>query len=164
MKKILSLFTIAVFALGCAGTNTSYMTASGELDYGDFTSQTLTTNAWNALGAGDYAVAIKYTEKVAEMYEEQAHEMQALLKAQPPSSAKKSPEEIHANWALNDVGTSYFIRGEALLQLERKDEALAAYRAVVDQFNLAQCWDPKGWFWSPAEVASKKITILANDF
>ena len=164
MKKLLSLLTIAIFAVGCAGTGGPTPTASGELDYGDYTSETLTTNAWNALNAGHYETAIKYTEKVTELYEEQAREMQAFVKAQPPSRSEKSPEEIHANWALNDVGTSYFIRGEALVQLERKDEALAAYRAVADQFSLAQCWDPKGWFWSPAEVASKKITILANDF
>lgn len=164
MKKLLALVTVAVFAIGCASTNSPKMDAAGALDYGDYSSQTLTSNAWDALNAGNYSIAIKYTEKCAELYEEKAREMQAFMKAQPATRAKKSPEAIHANWALNDVGTSYFIRAEALLRLDRKDEALAAYKVVKDQFYLAQTWDPKGWFWSPAEAAAKKVAMLTNDF
>ncbi len=164
MKKLLTLLTVALFAIGCASTNSPKTNAAGELDYGDYSSQTLTTNAWDALNAGDYSTAIKYTEKCTELYEEEAKEMQAFMKTQPASRSKKSPEAVHANWALNDVGTSYFIRAEALLQLDRKDEALAAYKVVKEQFSLAQTWDPKGWFWSPAEVAARKVAILSNDF
>ncbi len=86
------------------------------------------------------------------------------MKTQPPSRSNENPDAVHAYWALNDVGTSYFIRGEALLKLDKKDEALAAYKAVMNQFNYAQTWDPKGWFWSPAEAASKKVAMLSNDF
>ncbi len=164
MKKLTTLLTVAVFVIGCASSKAPKQVAAGELDYGDFTSQTLTTNAWNALNAGSYAIAIKYTEKCVELYAEKAKEMQAVMKAQPPSRSKKTADAVHAFWALNDVGTSYFIRGEALVKLDKKAEAVAAYRVVMDQFNYAQTWDPKGWFWSPAEAASKKVTMLSNDF
>ena len=164
MKKLFTLLTVAVFVIGCASTKAPNQAATGELDYGDYTSETLTTSAWNALNAGRYETAIKYTEKCVELYEEKAREMQAYMKAQPPSRSNKSPEAVHAYWALNDVGTSYFIRGEALLKLDKKAEAMAAFKAVMDQFSYAQTWDPKGWFWSPAEAASKKVTLLSNDF
>lgn len=164
MKKILTLLTIAVLAIGCASTKSPQYNASGELDYGDYTSQTLTTNAWDALNAGDYEIAIKYTEKCIELYEEKAKEMQAAVAAQPASRSKQSPDQVHAMWALNDVGTSYYIRGEALRNLDRKEEAVAAYKMVANAFSYAQTWDPKGWFWSPAEVSSERVTMLTNDF
>ena len=108
--------------------------------------------------------AIAYTEKVVEMYEEQAKEMQDSMKTGVQTRAKKPSAEVHANWALNDVGTSYYIRGEALLNLGKNEEAIAAYRTVKDQYYYAQTWDPKGWFWSPAEVATEKVIKLSGDF
>ena len=167
MKKLLTLLTVAVFAFGCASMETpeqASQASSDELDYGDFSSQTLTTKAWDALNSGRYMTAIKYTEKTIEMYEEQAKEMQESMKTAVATRAKTPAEEVHENWALNDVGTSYYIRGEALVQLGRSDEAVAAYKAVMDQFYYAQTWDPKGWFWSPAEVATSKVTKLRGDF
>ena len=164
MKKLLTLVSVAVFAIGCAATNISQPTASGELDFGDYTSETLTTRAWEAIDAGRYMDAVKYADKCAELYEEEAREMQEALKNDPARRASKSADEIHANWALNDVGTSYFIKGEALHKLGKNEEALGAYKAVITEFNYAQTWDPKGWFWSPAEAANKKLAMLSEDF
>ena len=166
MKKLLTLLTVAVFAVGCASSKTPDQSgqASGELDYGDYSSQTMTTKAWDALNAGDYMTAIKYTEKVVEMYEEQAKDMQESMKTGVQTRAKRPSAEVHANWALNDVGTSYYIRGEALLNLGKNEEAIAAYKTVKDQYYYAQTWDPKGWFWSPAEVATEKVIKLSGDF
>ncbi len=167
MKKLLTLLTVAVFAIGCSSMKDpeqASKASSGELDYGDYSSQTLTTKAWDALNAGNYMTAIKYTEKTVEMYEEQAKEMQEAMKTGVTTRGKKPTEEVHANWALNDVGTSYYIRGEALVKLGRNDEALAAYKAVKDQFYYAQTWDPKGWFWSPADAATPKVVKLSGDF
>ena len=101
---------VVVFVSGCTSTGSSLYTETGELDYGDFSSQTLTTKAWDALNERDYMTAIKYTQKCAELYENKAREMQTFLRQQPPSGAEKTNDQIHANWALNDVGTSYYIR------------------------------------------------------
>ena len=164
MKKLLTLLTIAVFSLGCATTNSTPKAEPGVIDFGDFSSQTLTTSAWDAFSDGNYEDAITYADKCIEMYEEDAKAMQESLRLQVPSRATKSAEEIHANWALNDVGTSYYIKGESLLKLGKKEEALAAYKVVMNEFYFAQTWDPKGWFWSPAEAADPKVTMLSDDF
>lgn len=155
MKTLLSLFAL----LGVV----SVALADGhELDYGDYTSVTLQVKSWEALGAGEYEAALKYTDKCAELYEEEARAMQASLAAKP------APDDVHDYWALNDVGTCYFIKGEALTKLRRYAEAMAAYRVVRDELYYAQAWDPKGWFWSPADAAYPKVAMLeaktSNDF
>ncbi len=157
MTKKLTLLAVAVFVIGCSATNPAEQTVQSvpaALDYGDMTSQTLTVNAWKALGEGSYANAIKYTEKCAELYEAEARRMQASL------SAKAPPDKVHDYWALNDVGTSYFIMGEALTKLRKYPEALAAFKVVQDELSYAQAWDPKGWFWSPSDAAYPKAAML----
>ncbi len=132
------------------------------LDYGDYTSVTLQVKAWDALGEGEYENAVEFTEKCAELYEDEARKMQASL------SAKPATDDVHDYWALNDVGTCYFIRGEALVKLRRNTEALAAYKVVRDELYYSQAWDPKGWFWAPADAAYPKVEMLEarknNDF
>ena len=125
-----------------------------ELDFGDFTSVTLMVKAWEAIGEGEYANAITFTEKCTELYEEQAREMQATLDEKP------SKDVVNEYWALNDVGTCYFIRGQALEKLNKDDEALAAYKTVVDDLYYSQAWDPKGWYWAPADAAAPRIKML----
>ena len=92
--------------------------------------------------------------KCSELYEDEARKMQASL------SAKAPKDKVHDYWALNDVGTSYFIRGKAVSKLNKNTEAVAAYKVVVDDLYYAQAWDPKGWFWSPADAAKTKIEML----
>ena len=150
MKRFVSLLAL----LGLASIALADEHAAESLDYGDYASVTLTTKAWDALGEGRYADAVKYTEKCAEMYTDEARQMQLTL------SAKAPKERAHDYWALNDVGTGYFIRGEALMKLKKDDEALAAYKTLVSDFSYAQAWDPKGWFWAPADAAAQKIELI----
>ncbi len=124
------------------------------LDYGDYASVTLQVKSWDALGEGKYEDAVKYTEKCTELYEEEARKMQASL------SAKPSSDVVNEYWALNDVGTCYFIRGEALTKLRKYSEAVAAFKVVKDELYYAQAWDPKGWYWSPSDAAYPKIAVL----
>ncbi|MFK8014237.1 MAG: beta-glucanase precursor [Gammaproteobacteria bacterium] len=156
MKNVLALLTVALFIAGCSSTPAPK--APAVLDFGDYTSQTLTTNAWLALGEGNYAHAIEYSEKCSQLYETQAKQMQASLKS------KAHMDRVHEYWALNDVGTSYFIKGEALAKMGKTPEAIAAFTKVRDELSFAQTWDPKGWFWSPADAAYAKIAILSEDF
>ena len=158
MKTMLTLFALLGFA--------SVALADGHdedaLDYGDYTSVTLQVKSWDALGEGNYEAVLKYTDKCAELYEEKARAMQASLGAKP------APDDVHDYWALNDVGTCYFIRGEALTKMRKYADAMAAYKVVRDELYYAQAWDPKGWFWSPADAAYPKIAMLeakaGNDF
>lgn len=162
MKNIFTLLFITVFLIGCAsgGTNSQQATTSenSKVDYGDYTSQTLTTKAWEALGEGQYMAAIRYAEKCAELYAAEAREMQASLKVKAPYA------KANDYWALNDVGTGYFIKGQALLELGRKEEAVAAFKVLKEELYFAQAWDPNGWFWAPADAAATKLISLTNDF
>lgn len=173
MKEILTLLAITVFAVGCAQTPATKEPAampSGQaaaVDFGDFSSETLTTKAWSAMDRGDYDTAVIYTDKCIELYKDEALKMQAEIHMQRQNdNVKRKPtnQEIFDNWALNDVGTSYFIKGEALLNLGKKEEAVDAYKFVMNQLYYGKTWDPKGWFWSPAEAANKKVVMLSQDF
>ncbi|MBE7159385.1 MAG: beta-glucanase precursor, partial [Rhodospirillales bacterium] len=68
-----------------------------------------------------------------------------------------------AQWALNDVGTCYFIKGQALESQGKKKDAVAAFKYLSDNLAFAQCWDPKGWFWKPADAARDKTKKLEFD-
>jgi hypothetical protein len=127
--------------------------AGPKLDFGDFSSSTLTTKAWEAQGAGNAEAAIAYAGKCIEMYAAEAKKMQAALTAPAPK------ETAFEHWALNDVGTSLFITGLAKEGSDKKG-ALAAYKDLVANYSYAQCWDTKGWFWSPADAAKGKLKTL----
>jgi hypothetical protein len=42
---------------------------------------------------------------------------------------------------------------------DRIDEAKAAYEGAIT-LPYARCWDPKGWFWSPSQVAKENLAKL----
>ena len=127
------------------------------LDYGDYTSATLTGKAWGALQSKNYPAVMGYTNKCIDMFKAQAIQMQGTLKAPAPK------EKANDYWALNDVGTCYFIKGKALDDQGDKKGAIAAYKFLADNLSYAQCWDPKGWFWAPADGARKRVAELSFD-
>ena len=123
------------------------------LDLGDASSSTLTGRAWDSLGAKRYDQTIAYVSACLTRYQKQAIEMQQGL-SEPVATS--DPESVHAMWALNDVGTCYFIQGQALESQGETAEAMASYKALLDKVAFAQCWDPQGWFWKPADAATKQ--------
>ena len=128
------------------------------LDFGNCSSEILTSKAWKASDAGDLASAAGYADKCIEMFGGKAVEQQKALSA--PLTVK---EEIFAQWALNDVGTCYFIRGQILEKQGKSKEAAAAYKFLVENLPFAQTWDPKGWFWKPADAAAGRVKALEFD-
>jgi len=125
-------------------------------DFGDYTSQTLMVKAWGALEKNDHRGVELYTKKCIELYEEEAKKQQTRLTDFAPREKAFDP------WALNDVGTAYFILGESLMTQKRYQEAKAAFERVVNDFSYAQAWDPKGFFWKVAVAARGNINkILA---
>ncbi len=71
--------------------------------------------------------------------------------------------DIHRYWALNDVATAYFIQGEAYRKKGEAAKAREAFQKIIDEFSYGQCWDPKGWFWKPAEGAANRLNSLEED-
>lgn len=130
--------------------------SGSNIDFGNYTSETLTVKAWKALEAKDLDSVLAYTNKCLELYEAKAKEMQASLTEYP----WESKEKIFSYWALNDVGTSLFIKGEALKNAGNIEEAKKIYSKLVSDYFYAQAWDPQGWFWKPAEAAQQKLDEL----
>jgi tetratricopeptide (TPR) repeat protein len=133
---------------------------AADLDYGDKSSSTLTTKAWKSLEDKNYPDAVAYAKKCVELYEKQAVEMQKELKEPVPTDDR---EAVSKKWALNDVGTCLFITGQALEKQDKGADALKSYKDLVEKVPFAQCWDPKGWFWKPAEAAKARIKALDFD-
>ena len=84
-----------------------------KLDFGDASSATLTTKAWESFEAKKYDDAIEFAKKCIKLYEKDALVMQKSLKKPVPVTNKDAVAE---QWALNDVGTCYFILGQSLEQ------------------------------------------------
>lgn len=155
MKTIKNTFALALLATCLTGS-----VASAELDYGDYSSATLTSKAWNELNNQAYDNALAYLGMCIEKYEGEAKTMQVSLTDYAPT---KPPEAASKYWALNDVGTCLFIKGQILLAKGDKAGAKAAFTRLIQEFRFAQCWDNNGWFWKPAEVAKQKIVELEFD-
>ncbi|MBU4589350.1 MAG: hypothetical protein KKG01_00275, partial [Candidatus Omnitrophica bacterium] len=92
--------------------------------------------AWEAWGAKDFEKTFYYTERCIERYSEKAKEEQAFLEAFP------STEVMELYEALNAVGTSFFIQGEAFLSQGKTDEAITVFKTVIEEYGYAQNWDP----------------------
>jgi len=119
----------------------------------NYSSTSLVTKAWGALAQKDVSAVIFYTNKCIGLYAKQARSMQEGLNAYP--GGRK--DNIFQYWALNDVGTALFILGEAYRNAGQYEEAAQAYKKLINEYFYAQCWDPKGWFWKPAQAAEEKL-------
>jgi len=162
--KLLASLSLAFSLVLCGGlaqaqTNAAPAAAAAPsgYDFGDSKSVTLTTKAWQALNGKDYAAVAAYTDKCITLYKDTAVQQQGSLK----EAADKDSAATY--WALNDVGTCYFIAGKALDDKGDKKGAIASYKFLVDKLAFAQCWDPNGWFWKPADAAKKRLAELQFD-
>jgi tetratricopeptide (TPR) repeat protein len=145
---------LAVVLMNASVNHLSAQESAPQLDFGDFSSATLTGKAWKASEAKNYKETLAYAEKCVEMYMGEAVKQQGNLEAPAP---KESASE---HWALNDVGTCLFIIGQTYENMGEKAKALEAYQKLATQLPFSQCWDTKGWFWGPGEAAKKKVSEL----
>jgi len=128
-----------------------------KLDFGDYASSTLTGKAWESLTSKKYDDAIGFAKECIKRYEKDAIAMQKQL-TEPVDAGDK--EAVQEKWALNDVGTCYFIAGQALEKQDKSDKAIETYKRLLKNVPFAQCWDPQGWFWKPADAAKKQLKTL----
>jgi tetratricopeptide (TPR) repeat protein len=132
--------------------------SGSKFDFGDYSSSTLVQKAWASLAANDLKAVEAYANEAIELYAGTAKKMQRGLK----DYASGGSEQIFKYWALNDVGTALFILGEAYRHAGQKEEAIEAFNKVVNEYYFSQCWDPRGWFWKPAEGAQQRLTDLVS--
>ncbi|MFC1623696.1 glycoside hydrolase family 2 TIM barrel-domain containing protein [Candidatus Omnitrophota bacterium] len=110
--------------------------------------------AWDAWGAKDHEKTFYWTNKCIELYSEEAKKEQASLTGLPKTEAIPQYE------ALNSVGTSFFIQGEACLSKGNREAAKKAFTIAIEDYSFAQNWDPRGWFWSVKEKSEASLEKL----
>lgn len=111
-----------------------------------------TTRAWKALEEKNWNEVILITDECIDKFIQEAKQQQATLNELPTDNASDY-------WALNDVGTCYFIKCEALAMMggEYEEMLIQSLKILVDELTYAQCWDSQGWYWDPASSAKKKL-------
>ena len=130
-----------------------------------FGNETLTGNAWKALGKNDHSGAIAAAEQCIKDFEPRALQIQERLAKEKVilpigGAGPVGTKAIHANGILNDVAVCYFIKGVASATINRRDEALAAFESAA-KFTYARAWDSKtSRFWSVADAVRGEIAKL----
>lgn len=139
---------------------------SKKIDFGSYTdSASLMSKAWEYYNNKDYDNAAEFARELINRYENKAEEQQKSLEAYA-ASGKESDY-----WALNDVGTAYYVLGQIYKHQADKetdagkkdgliDKAKENLNIVINTLGFAQCWDTKGWYWKVAEGASKLLNTL----
>ncbi|MBU1727245.1 MAG: tetratricopeptide repeat protein [Candidatus Omnitrophica bacterium] len=109
---------------------------------------------WAAHGKKDVEATFQYTQQLIDLYKDEADKQQASLKSLPKG------DEIKKVAYLNDVATAYFIQGESYRNQDKKEEAIKAFKVVVDKYPFGQAWDPRGWYWQVAKASKEAIAQL----
>ena len=129
-----------------------------EYDFTDESSAALTIKAWDALNKKDEGSILAYTSRCMELYEENAKNQQQSMSGFAPSGAEKNYQH------LNDIAACYFIQAEFYKYKRQWQESRAAYQKIVDEFSFAQYWDPRGWWWKPAEISKDEVKKIDSGY
>jgi tetratricopeptide (TPR) repeat protein len=118
-----------------------------------------TAAAWEAFKSEKDEEAIKHADTCILEFRGAANRRQNEIdenKEKVPNGrvTVKQKEAIHKNGALNDVATCYYIKARAAHKLGQKEEVGQAV-AAAKRYPAARVWDPRGWFWSPADAAER---------
>jgi len=156
----LKTFSIIISSMLVFNFVPAFAVSGRDYHFNDSSSNALVQQAWASLSAQDLDAVKAYVGEADRIYAAKAKAMQMSLRAYPSGSKA----HISQYWALNDVGTAWFILGEAYRDAGKKELAAQAYRKVIKEYSFAQCWDAKGWFWNPTEIAQQKLTGLDLDW
>ena len=116
-----------------------------------------TAKVWEAMGRKNWDAAITQATRVVRIWGPQARRTNDQLKGYAPA------KDAQKYGNLNEVGASLLLKGDALSRKGDKVAAKVAYQTLLDQYTYSQVWDPKGWFWKPAEEARKKLVLLHKE-
>jgi hypothetical protein len=130
-------------------------------------SSTCDQQAWDALDHGDLEKALACAQTAIKSWTREADDQQAQKAGQceftPDPRDTRALNDFWAKyWAVNDVATAWFIRGEAFYRQQQWAEARAAYRSVMDKYACGFAWDPSGWFWNVADAAQLKYDEIKS--
>jgi beta-glucuronidase len=124
-------------------------------------SEEMIKKAWEASSKSDLESIDNIIRQAKDKLIKEVKQQQALLKGFP----KRGDEQAYKTY--NDYSTLLFIRGEILMNLSRKEEAIAQFKEIIDHYKWGQAWDPsRGSYWSVAEKSQDSIDVItgvAND-
>ena len=75
--------------------------------------------------------------------------------------SKRARKKIEANYLINDVSLALWAKARSLDRLGDKRLARDAYGQCV-YMSCGRAWDPKGWYWSPAQDCAEQVQPLLN--
>ncbi len=127
-------------------------------DFGDESLKTLTIKSWEALNDKDENAVLVFTQRCIELYADEAKKQSAKLSDYPDGA------NIDSYQQLNYIGACYFIRGEFFKYIKDWPKAIQAYQVLVENFPFAQYWDPRGWYYKPAEIAKEEIRKINEGY
>jgi hypothetical protein len=125
----------------------------------------LTKEAWEAFNNKDWQTAIKKADECIDQFKDDADDIQAQLEKDHASVglgtvSAKEKADILKRGPLNDVGTAYWIKGQAEEKLGRNDDAKQAYQSA-SKYTYARCYDDSyDGFWAPADKARGRLRHL----
>lgn len=114
--------------------------------------------------SGDYAPAIAAGDACVARFSEAADDIQADLRARgepvvSPRDVGATEEDqlaIHRRGPLNDVAACLFVKVAAEAAQRDVGAAAQAYSALC-RYPHSLVWDPRGWFWNPAQGARTEL-------
>jgi hypothetical protein len=134
------------------------------------------SDAWASYNKSDYKAAIQAADRCIADFHLKAERDQAALaqrrEPEPPTGAvgDSDKQKLFSRGVLNDVGAAYFVKGKSAEALGAKPHpknvdygamARAAYEGAK-KLTYARVWDPKGYFWSPAEAAGDRLADITR--
>jgi tetratricopeptide (TPR) repeat protein len=124
------------------------------------TSEQLIEQSWEGLKNKDPLKTMACVGKAIKRWSRQADSQQAKAKSIGCDETPKPTDfktYVSSFWALSDIATCWFIRGENFYQQGKWAEAREAYKTVVEKYPCAFTWDSRnGWFWRTADAAQEK--------
>lgn len=119
---------------------------------------------WAAFNRGAHAIAIKHADRCIAEFHQAAQEMEQDLAKRnirlPTGEVDEATKQaIFENGLLNDVAVCLLLKGQSAEARGDRRGAVAAYRDAA-KLSRARSWDPRGWFWSPAEKSGDRLEVL----
>lgn len=74
---------------------------------------------------------------------------------------KREKQKIDANGLINDVSMAFWAKARSLHELGQIDAAKQAYAQCI-YMSCGRAWDPKGWYWSPADFGAFQWDTIFN--
>ena len=81
-----------------------------------------------------------------------------------PSTGKVSRKErlkIQKDYLMNDVSMALWAKARSLHELGQVEAAKKTYAQCI-YMSCGRAWDPKGWFWSPAQDCANQVKLLVD--